>query len=140
MKSLKIWSLVVLFAMALVGCGKDNDDAIVGQWHLTSWNDSKPEFEVYVEFKDGGQFNIYQQVWTLRYEHYTGTYSANKGVLSGNYSDGSSWLASYQYTLQDGVLKLYNNGEVSVYRACAIPAEVINEAAATRSEGVVPFL
>lgn len=144
MKSLKIWSLIVLFAMALVGCGgKDDGSTLVGQWHLTYYNDSEPEFDVYVEFKEGGKFNIYQQVWSFTYEHFTGTYSVKNGVVSGKYSDGSAWLTSYQFSVDDWLLKMYNTAnteEVSVYTSCKIPSDVISEATTTRSEGVVPFL
>lgn len=143
MKSLKIWSLVVLFAMAMVGCGKHNDTDIVGQWHLTNWSNAEPEFEVYIEFLESGEFNIYQQVWSFTYEHFTGTYTASDGVISGKYSDGSAWLTSYQYSVDDSTLKLYNKSnlaEVGVYKACTIPASVIKESTTTRSEGVVPFL
>ena len=154
MKSLKIWSLIALFAMALVGCGGDDDTNngsgtsivqtdIYGKWHLATVSGSAPEFDVYIEFTKDGQFNIYQQVWTLTYEHYTGTFNVNGGVLSGKYSDGSAWTGSYNYSVANSKLTLTNvdnSDEVNVYVACKIPAEVIEEATTTRAEGVVPFL
>ena len=154
MKSLKIWSLIALFAMALVGCGGDDDTNngggtsivqtdIYGKWHLATVSGSAPEFDVYIEFTKDGQFNIYQQVWTLTYEHYTGTFNANGGVLSGKYSDGSAWTGSYKFSVANSKLTLTNvdnSDEVNVYVACKIPAEVIEEATTTRAEGVVPFL
>ena len=157
MKSLKIWSIIALFAMALVGCGGDKDDDkggngnnevinqtdIYGKWHLMTLCDATPEFDVYIEFTKDGQFNIYQQVWTLTYEHYTGTFNVNGGVLSGKYSDGSAWTGSYNYSVANSKLTLTNvdnSDEVNVYVACKIPAEVIEEATTTRAEGVVPFL
>lgn len=154
MKSLKIWSLIALFAMALVGCGGDDDTNngggtsivqtdIYGKWHLATVSGSAPEFDVYIEFTKDGQFNIYQQVWTLTYEHYTGTFNVNGGVLSGKYSDGSAWTGSYKFSVANSKLTLTNvdnSDEVNVYVACKIPAEVIEEATTTRAEGVVPFL
>lgn len=153
MKSLKIWSLVVLLAMALVGCGNDDDNGgkapatnsnIVGKWHLASWCGEAPEFDVYIEFKKDGKFDIYQQVWTFTYEHYTGTFTCDGGVISGKYSDGTDWTGSYNYWVANSRLTLVNvdnSDEVNVYNACVIPAEVVKEAiTATRAEGVVPFL
>ena len=65
MKSLKIWSLVMLLAMAFVGCDNDVDMGgetmggetptpvqtdIVGKWHLTSYCGATPEkFKKYLE-------------------------------------------------------------------------------------------
>ena len=149
MKNLKIWSLIALFAMVFVGCGGDDNDnldqsGINGTWYLTSMCGSAPEFNVYIEFNNSGKFNIYQQVWTLTYERYTGTYSVDGNVITGKYSDGTAWTASYNYSVANSQLKLENvenSSEVSIYAAKPIPAEVIEEAiTATRSEGVVPFL
>ena len=170
MKSLKIWSLVALLAMALVSCGDDievnggnnggnnggdnggdngggdvpiiNTD-IVGEWHLISWCDAEPEFDVYIEFNKYGKFNIYQQTWTFTYDRFTGTFSVNDTLLSGMYSDGSSWIASYIHTVEDSKLTLINTvdlDEVGIYEACVIPAEVIEEATTTRAEETLPFL
>lgn len=154
MKSLKIWSLVALLAMALVGCGKDSDDdddkkpivqtSIVGKWHLASWCGETPEFDVYVEFTADGKFDIYQQTWSFTYEHFSGTYSVNNGILSGVYSNGANWTASYRHEVANSKLTLKNKvdlNEISIYDACVIPADIIEEAlSATRSEDVVPFL
>lgn len=163
MKSLKIFSLIALFAMALVGCeepvtpnnpnnggGSGGDTPviiqtdIVGTWHLASWCSAAPEFDVYVEFTNDGKFNIYQQTWLFTYQHFTGTYQVKDNLLTGKYSDGSSWLTSYQHEVVNSKLSLKNSAnldEVSIYNAEIIPAEVIEEAStATRSEEVVPFL
>lgn len=147
MKSLKIWSLIALFAMALVGCGGDDDNNggdIYGKWKLTSVSDCIPEFNVYVEFTKEGKFNLYQQVWTLTYEHYTGTFNVDGDVISGKYSDGSAWTGSYNFSATNSKLTLINTAnsdEVNVYTECNIPRAVIDEATtATRSEDVVPFL
>lgn len=149
MKSLKIWSLMLLLAMAVVGCDNDGDgDAIipaemVGKWHIESWCGGEPEFDVYLEFSKNGTFNIYQQTWKFTYQHFTGVCSAKNGVLSGVYSDGSSWIANYEYSVANSKLTLTNtldSYETSTYAACTIPAEVIREATTTRCEDVTPFL
>lgn len=153
MKSLKIWSLIALFAMALVGCGGDEEGSgdtpivqtdIYGKWHLMTLCDATPEFDVYIEFTKDGKFNIYQQVWSFTYEHFTGNFTINGNVVSGTYSDGSQWTASYKFAVANSKLSLtnvMNSDEIAIYDACKIPAEIIEEATtATRSENVVPFL
>lgn len=168
MKSLKIWSLLLLIAMAFAGC--DNTDAndngtnnninnggnngggdvvvqtdIYGKWHLASMSGYAPEFDVYIEFTEGGEFTIYQQVWLFTYECYKGTFTITAGnVVSGVYTDGSEWTSTYYYAVADSKLTLTNifdSDELCVYDACVIPQEIIDEAtSATRSESVVPFL
>ena len=153
MKSLKIWSLIALFAMALVGCGGDeegNGDTpivqtnIYGKWQLATVSGSAPEFDIYIEFTKEGKFNIYQQVWTFTYEHYSGTFNIIGDMIKGTYSDGTAWTGSYKFSVANSKLRLTNvenSDEVNVYDACVIPEEVIEEAiTATRAEGVVPFL
>ena len=153
MKSLKIWSLVALLAMALVGCGNEDNETdgpapvvqtdIVGKWHLTSWCGATPEFDVYLEFTEDGKFNIYQQAWTFTYDHFSGIYAIENGVLMGMYSNGAEWTASYIHSVANSKLTLKNKAdldEVSIYDACVIPDWVIEEATATRAEDVVPFL
>ena len=157
MKSLKIWSLVALLAMALVGCGKDNDDQggnnpkpneqadIVGKWHLISWCGAAPEFDVYVEFTNGGKFNIYQQTWTFTYQYFTGSYIIENGILMGVYSNGADWIANYRYEVANSKLLILKNkvnpNEVSIYEPSVVPSWIVEEATtSTRSEDVVPFL
>ena len=153
MKSLKIWSLIALFAMALVGCGGDEEGSgdtpivqtdIYGKWHLATVSGLAPEFDIYIEFTKEGKFNIYQQVWTFTYEHYSGTFNIIGDMIKGTYSDGTAWTGSYKFSVANSKLRLTNvenSDEVNVYDACVIPEEVVEEAiTATRAEGVVPFL
>jgi phage protein U len=66
MKSLKIFTLMMLMLVAITGCSKEEspvvsgDNAVVGQWVLTSWNEEAPEFNVYLSFENDGTFAIYQ--------------------------------------------------------------------------------
>ena len=148
MRSLKIFSLVVLFAMTLVGCenNKPNDGksgALRGEWVLTSWNDAAPEFNVYIDFNSDGTFEIYQQVWSFDYELYTGTYTVKGDIVTGVYADGTNWACGYKFALADNTLNMYSQEDMSiasVYEACEIPAEIKAEATATRSVETVPFL
>lgn len=153
MKSLKILSLVVLFAVALVGCKPNKPDEqkvgglenIQKEWKLSTVNGVPAEFNIYISFTDG-VFALYQQLYTLDFQFYEGEYSVNGSTLSGSYFDGGVWKCDYTGGItEDGntmTLKSKEENPITfVYVACEIPAEVIEEATATRADvGEVPFL
>lgn len=146
MRYLKILSLVVLSLVLMTACkNKDNNrgdkDAVVGEWVLVSWNEETPEFNVYISFAADGSFAIYQQVWSLDYELFTGTFTISGDTLKGTYADGTKWASEYKFVKSDNTLTLVDSADVTgVYEKCAIPEEIIAEATSTRSEEVVPFL
>ena len=154
MKSLKIFSFAILFALTLVGCdiisGGPGDDptpgdasSLSGEWKLSLWNETEPEFVVYIDFNNDGTFAIYQQVWSLDYELFEGSYIVNGDIVTGSYADGTVWACGYRFEAAGDTLTLYSQEDESVtslYEKCEIPAEVKAEAAATRSSEVVPFL
>jgi hypothetical protein len=73
MKNMKIWSLAIMFILALTACEKNpnnqNDGPtpgpgsteIVNEWAITSWNGAEPAFNVYIDFNEDGTFSMYQQ-------------------------------------------------------------------------------
>lgn len=146
MRYLKILSLVVLSLVLMTACkNKDNNrgdkDAVVGEWVLVSWNEETPEFNVYISFAADGSFAIYQQVWSLDYELFTGTFTISGDTLKGTYADGSKWASEYKFVKSDNTLTLVDSADVTgVYEKCTIPEEIIAEATTTRSAEVVPFL
>jgi hypothetical protein len=147
MKSLKIFSLMMLLALAVVGCEKSSvhgsKDSLSGEWVLTSWNEAEPEFNVYIDFNEDNTFEIYQQVWSFDYELFTGTYTINGDIVTGVYADGSIWACGYKFVKDGDTLTMYSQEDqsvVSVYTKCEIPAEIKTEATTTRAMEVVPFL
>lgn len=117
----------------LTGCKSDSkdtdvDSAVVGEWHLTSWSEASPDgFDVYVEFLSDGVFNLWQHVETSTYEHYSGTFSASGGRMSGTYDDGTAWAGTYGYSVSGSTLTLTSSGgTVSVYAKETVPDEVKN--------------
>lgn len=150
MKSLKIFSLAMLLVMVFTGCEKENNPngpgnkgALSGEWVLTTWNDAAPEFNVYIDFNDDNTFEIYQQVWSFDYELFTGTYNIEGDIVTGVYADGSNWACGYKFVKEGDSLTMYSQEDISVtsvYEKCEIPAEIKEEATATRSTEVVPFL
>lgn len=146
----KFFAIFAVIALALVGCEKTTDQtqgggdgsAIEGQWHITEWNGEAPEFEVYIKF-EGGAFEIYQQVWSLYYELFKGSYKISGDIVTGTYEDGSNWASGYKFAVENGVLTLHSQEDqsvTSVYEKCEIPEEIISEATTTRSLEVVPLL
>lgn len=139
-------SLVVLSLVLMTACkNKDNNrgdnDAVVGEWALVSWNEEIPEFNVYISFAADGSFAIYQQVWSLDYELFTGTFTISGDTLNGTYADGTKWASEYKFAKSDKTLTLVDSTDVTgVYEKCTIPEEIIAEATTTRSAEVVPFL
>jgi hypothetical protein len=145
----KFFAIFCVALLSLVGCenpngptpgGGDSSD-IAGEWHIVDWNGEAPVFDVYVEFK-GGSFNIYQQVYSLYYEHYEGTYNVSDDIITGTYADGSNWACGYKFSVADGKLTLMSQEDtsiVSIYEKCTIPQEIKDEAATTRASDSKPI-
>lgn len=154
MKSLKIWSLVALLALAMTSCDKkggDEDTPKVGgfdnieqEWKLLSVNGVAAEFNVYIGFSSG-LFAIYQQTYSIDYQLYQGQYSVSGNTLSGSYFEGGDWKCDYTGGItEDGktmTLKSKEEHPVTyIYEACTIPDDVKEEAEGTRASEFVPFL
>ena len=149
MKSLKIVSWAMLLLVALTGCGdkeggkNKNENSVIGEWALVQWNDATPEFHVYIDFNTDGTFQMYQQVWSLDYEFFEGTYTLTGDVLTGKYADGTNWACGYRVSVVDDQLIMYSQEDISVtsvYEKCTISEDIKAEATATRVAEVVPFL
>ncbi|MBR4028874.1 MAG: hypothetical protein IKJ08_04750 [Alistipes sp.] len=145
----KYFAVFVVALLSLVGCddplnsGNDGPTGnLEGQWHIVEWNGTEPEFDVYLSFNDGS-FDIYQQVWTLDYQHFYGAYIIKGSIINGQYVDGVDWACGYKFNVSGDTLTLHSqedNSVTSVYKSCVIPQDVITEATTTRVEGATPFL
>lgn len=142
----KFFAIFAVALLALVSCEEPNGPVgdssdIAGQWHIVDWNGEAPVFDVYVEFTSGN-FNIYQQVYSLYYEHFEGTYSINNDVITGSYADGKPWACGYKFEVANGKLTLKSQEDtsiVSVYEKCTIPQEIKDEATTTRASEAKPI-
>lgn len=141
----------VLVLPALFSCKKEEavsvPSGISGQWHLTSWNGKAPKgFDIYLELLSDGTFNLYQQTETSLYTHLTGNYTADGSTLSGTYSDGASWSASYDWSLGESdaslvLISLNVESLTSIYTRSDIPDSVRTPHFTKASgEGVERFL
>lgn len=143
MKNFKIWSFVVLVLIAMTACenggGKKDNSKIVGEWRIESWDNMEPSFDVYIAFNEDGTFDIYQQVYSLNYEYYGGSYALAGDVLSGEYADGTAWATTYTVSVSEDRSQLTMTsqesvGVTSVYFKESIPEEIKEEAAQTRAQ------
>lgn len=147
MKNFKILAVALLSLMVLCGCEPNNNgnkqtSAVVGEWHIESWDNAAPAFDVYLTFAEDGTFTIYQQIYTLNYEYYEGIYTYNPDTsLSGVYADGTPWECTYKVSVsEDGSQLTLESVETvaitSVYFKEAVPEEIKAEATATRAANV----
>lgn len=121
---------------------------LAGEWMLASWTgDPALAGKVYLALAADKSFTIYQNVNTLGYAKFTGTYSMSAAggaqVISGTYTGGTSWGDSYTFTATADRLTMTGRttGYVSVYDRTTIPDHVKDGATvrSTRS-APVPFL
>lgn len=155
MKNFKLYVLAMSLLTLVVACGGDDDTSatpstpstpsveegvalgdISNSWKLISVNDVEPEFTVYVQF-DRGLFYMYQQIYSLNYVVYEGSYNIKHNIVNGRYDNGDMWKCSYMGELsQSGdILTMISQEKypiTNVYEVCEIPAEVI-KGAETRS-------
>lgn len=156
MKIFRILAVVAMMAVATVGCNKDKDkggkgpdggvdvslEQVAKQWKLYSVDGIEAEFVVYMDLKSDMSFELHQQIYTLDYESYVGTYNLDGGVLSGSYITGQNWKSDYRVVgISDTELKLESIEEKSitmVYRTATIPDDITSTR--SRAEGAVPFM
>ena len=156
MKIFKVWSIAVVLLMAMVGCkptpgpgpGPDevgSFDAIEKEWKLVSVNGVAAEFHVYISF-DQGNFALFQQLYTLDFKLFDGTYKVSGNKLTGEYFESGAWKCGYTGGIsEDGnTMTLISDDDQAmkcIYEACTIPEDVRNEATSgTRCAEVTPFL
>ena len=127
-----IYATIALFSLLFVSCGKENQPvsstSLLGSWNLEQVDGvATGDLSVWIEFSESS-FDIYQRLGaTVSYEHFSGSWSVTKGVLSGTYSDGKPWASSYNASITDGSqlkLEAVGSGEISTYRKSSIPSEV----------------
>ena len=144
-----IVALVAVFTFA--GCKKNNDEPaidntakVVGEWHCAT---EEYDVDVYVAFSAEGTFDEYQRIGEGRYRHYNGTWTLNKDILSGVYSDGESWTTDYTVKYNKIAdpkqISLTSTDNVGIYTATSIPDAVVDqatEATTVRSVAIEKFL
>jgi len=124
--------------------------AMAGTWNLISMTDTRAvsigneQVEVYVVFQvdetttstatkaattasdPTGTFSLYQMLGTGRFRSYKGSWTLSGTTLTGVYSNGTPWGATYEVTLDDENtrLTLAAPTETCVYTRTTLPAEL----------------
>ena len=101
--------------------------SIEGVWHLTSWRGVEPSFEVYLDITATGGITLYQRIDSYYWEVYQAATEIIDGVISGVYTDGEAWSASYGVTVSGDTMTWVNSSdadEVSVYTRSELPVNM----------------
>ena len=91
-------------------------------------------------------FDLYQKVGEGAHRYYKGTYTVDKTIVSGVYSDGTPWASDYNVTFVNGnmiMTSTSSEGYAVTYIKERIPDEVKNhfvDMTKSEDEDSVPFL
>ena len=130
-----LYVLLALFALA--GCKEKEKKVldITGDWQLKTVTVKATygheTVDVYLRFAADQSFELYQMLGTGRYRVYTGKWTLTENVLTGSYSDGKKWGASYEVEVDGDTMTLTSvseKPETDTYRRTTIPQDVIDTA------------
>ena len=118
--------------------GDIDTSTIAGDWQLTSWRGAAPSFDVYLSITEDGVVTIYQRMTSRLWETYYSTVEFEDGIISGVYTDGVTWGASYAVSYAGETMTwtdTKDSTDVSIYTRCTLPDFTnITRATATSSE------
>ena len=166
MKNLKIWSLALALLVAFTSCEAEKEpsvggaskvpfkpvataqiaDMLVGAWEITDYAEQPAEFDVYIEFKADGAYELYQLMFNHEYEMLGGSYELLDAELSGQYifttvdADEKTivtnvdWNNTYTVKIAENPLRLRlveENGAYAEYKSIeSVPAYVKEQSVA----------
>lgn len=139
MKSFRYILSAVLAVLAMASCNKNNPEqkpewtsegSVTGTWHLLSWT-ALTSADIYVSFNENGTFDLYQRLYSPTYEHLTGSWDLNAGILSGEYDDGTSWRADYNFLISTSgdemiLTATHDADDKATYVRAGIPEEILS--------------
>lgn len=139
MKYLKYITVALLAITAISSCKKNNPDenggwtsegSVTGSWHMISWA-GLTTADIYVSFNENGTYDLYQRLYSPIYEHLTGSWSLNGGIISGNYDDGTAWRTDYNVLISDSGEEMTltatgNADDTATYGKAEIPEEILS--------------
>jgi hypothetical protein len=118
--------------------GDIDTSTIAGDWQLTSWCGAEPSFDVYLNISEDGFVTLYQRMTSRLWETYHSTVEFEDGIISGVYTDGVTWGASYAVSYAGETMTwtdTKDSTDVSIYTRCTLPDFTnITRATATSSE------
>ena len=119
-----------------VGGDADTSD-LVGTWHLTQWRGAVPSFDVYMSISEDGVVTLWQRIESREWELFYSTVTFDGGIISGVYTDGVAWSASYYVAVDSDTMTWTDTADatdVSVYTRSELPTGIpMSQSVATRS-------
>lgn len=120
--AMKIMRYLLMTAILVVsfGCNKPvnpQTPKIVGSWELVDIQYTKSAqigdqtVEVTITFGADGSFQMSQMLGQGRPTEYSGNWTLDGDVLSGNYSDGKPWGSSYIVAVEETSMSMTPAGE-----------------------------
>ncbi|MBQ3245970.1 MAG: lipocalin family protein [Bacteroidales bacterium] len=115
---------VILAVLTMAGCKKESKPLdITGTWELVDIKTRAAQLgdqtmEVFITFKSDDTYIVSQKIGQGRYHEYSGKWKLAGTTLSGDYSDGSKWGATYDVSVTDDQMTLtpqLDNAESYMY-------------------------
>ena len=127
--------LMLIISLVMVSCKEEQPKVldITGQWELADIVDTKSvqigseTVEIYIDFKADNTFELWQKLGEGRHRKHEGTWTLTESVLTGKYSDGKAWGASYEVSIEDGTLVMSEQKagmQTYIYHSCTIPSSL----------------
>ena len=104
--------------------GGGDTSSIAGIWHLTEWRGAAPSFEVYIDITEDGVVTLWQKIEHRAWECYYSSAAIEDGIISGVYSDGVMWGASYYVSVAENSMTwvdVNDATDISVYTRSELP-------------------
>ena len=75
-------------------------EALVGNWHIAQYaDDTTPDFDIYLAIDSSSNVVLYQRLASYSWSRYDSVATYADDIISGTYSDGVEWGASYRVEL-----------------------------------------
>lgn len=148
MKKLLYFAAAAVAVIFMTSACHEKDEVqhrIVGEWKYQD-EESGNDIDIRVAFYVDYTFDLYQKVGEGAHRYYKGTYTVDKTLVSGVYSDGTPWASEYNVTFVNGnMIMTPTSSEVYsvTYIKERIPDEVKNhfvDMTKSEDEDSVPFL
>ena len=104
--------------------GEGDTSTITGTWHLTSWRGAEPSFDIYLDITEDGVVTLWQRLERREWECFYSNATIENGIITGRYTDGVMWGASYNVTVADTTMTWVDTTDatdISVYTRSSLP-------------------
>ena len=107
--------------------GGGDTSSIAGVWHLTTWRDAVPSFDIYLDITANGVVTLYQRLESRAWECFYSSAAMEYGIIKGTYSDGVAWGASYYVSVEGETMTwkdTADKSDISVYTRSELPEDI----------------